>query len=939
MVDLGKRSTAAANGALVGEAGRLWAMRVCLFLAAVITASIIAWQIVIHLPRELDVSTDIIGYPTFANFSYAPYFQTYFLIVAALPAMALAIYAVGARVLQVSNRNQLRLAPLEAQSFPTPSVGAATLGYALIVGAAFGVEIAIAIVPQVHSFWSVALGTMTLYAALACGLGWLGVRFWSMKFDSLVSKFVALTAPLTLLGLYVLSRISSVTIVSTQSVVRYPWLPWWLAVISTLVVIGLVVRSLLRSHEDRGSARIARSMALYLGAPLLLLLTLAQLAPALPSMDMFHEGESLVAARLSLDGALPWRDLISIHGLLEDVFRSMVGMLVFENSRWGANAGRMMLIVPAYWYLNYLLMVRLFQRNWIAIAAVVIMTAAGNQVAEGLFFQTHIRMLLLPIVLLLFARVLDRATWLRTAALTGVALVAFILTPEMAYLVAALGLTLVAFEWLHRIEGDRWWKTFRRVALCSACGAVGLSIFLCYLVATGSLNAYIGYFQTFAFGHQLTGSIPILWQYWAFDFAAYVTVGVVLVAFWYVIANLRARRTMSANDWTMVALAIFVALYYQKFLSRADGHVFQSWAVAIPLFYYEVYKLVSWASERLAARTWKPPFSSRFVVQLPFVSLFLIVLVIAASPLATQAETGSARFRMFVPEPAQMAREGYVISGQSAVAGVTEVKQVLDAVMQPGDKLYDFTNEPGLFYFLLNYDPPTRFYHASMAIRQRNQNELIDELRKSDPDIVVYDGNKYGLPEWDGIPNAVRHYDISRYLLNHYEPFIAFDGYTFLAKKGKVIPRAELEKLALAQPVFEDLYFIAHSCAWGYSPNFFSLTPSPNAKRSEPLVGAVDAAFPRRVRYQLPPDAQQYGWIELESSKPFVNDSFVLSDGSDYYREDDPTHSIRFQTLPRSGKRYRAKLSNCAQWRGFAGGSVVLSHGAEQGDLAVRLVR
>jgi hypothetical protein len=917
---------------------RVWAVRTILFIGAVGIAGLVAWRINLRLPLELDVSTDIVGYPIFANFNITHFFQTYVLIVAAFPTMALVIYAVGARVLSVRTRGPLRLTVPAAEPRQTPDVAGATLGCSLVVGAGFGIEIAIAAYPRTDSFWLVALGSTAVYVLLAHGVGWIVTRYRALSLDDAVSTVIAVSAPFALLGLYVLSRISSVAVITTQSVNHYPWLPLWVAIVATLLLLGLVVRSLSR-RDGGGSARVARSTVLYLSTPLLLMLVLAQLPPALYAMDMFHDGEGLVAANLTLNGALPWRDLLSIHGLLDDVLREMIGLVVFENSRWGGLAGQQMLVLPLYWFLNYLLFVRLFRRSWIAIAATVLMTAAATQFGQGLFFHTHYRMLLAPVVLLVFARLLDRSTWPRAAAMAGTALLAFILTPEMAYLVGALAVTLVAFEWLHRGEGERWQQAFPRVARSAVCGIAGLTIFLVYLVATGSSTQYIGYFGTFAAGHELTGGIPIQWAEWEFDFAAYVTVGVVLVAVWYFVANLRARRTMSTNDWTMIGLAIAVALYYQKFLGRADAHVFHPWAMAIPLFYYEVYKVAAWISERLAARTWRTPSTRRLVVQLPFVGLLLFVIVLVSSYVVAQAESGPVRFRAVVPEPALIAREGYVEPGVSAFQTVTDLQRVLDAVMRPGDTLYDFTNEPGLFYYLLDYTPPTRFYHVSMAIPKRAQQELIDELEQSDPDIVVYDATRFGLPSWDGVPNAVRHYDISEYLLDHYEPFVAFDGYTLFAKPGRTIPRDRLVSLPLAPPSFENLAFPAHPCAWGYAPNFFSVEPAAGAQRTDPLVGApVAGASSNAVRYLLPPDAQRYRWLELDSSRPFADDAFLLKDGNDPI-DGDPARAITFQTLPRSGDRYRVMLSNCSQWRGFAGDSIVLTHDAEQGDISLRLVR
>ena len=42
------------------------------------------------------------------------------------------------------------------------------------------------------------------------------------------------------------------------------------------------------------------------------------------------------------------------------------------------------------------------------------------------------------------------------------------------------------------------------------------------------------------------------------------------------------------------------ALYYLKFLSYADGHVFHSFSVAVPLLFYAVYRAVTFGEATLA---------------------------------------------------------------------------------------------------------------------------------------------------------------------------------------------------------------------------------------------------------------------------------------------------------------------------------------------------
>ena len=53
-----------------------------------------------------------------------------------------------------------------------------------------------------------------------------------------------------------------------------------------------------------------------------------------------------------------------------------------------------------------------------------------------------------------------------------------------------------------------------------------------------------------------------------------------------------------------------------------------------------------------------------------------------------------------------------------------DVGRALGSQLEPGDEVFDFTNTPGLIDYVLGYPPSTRYYHVSIAIRQRTQTDL-----------------------------------------------------------------------------------------------------------------------------------------------------------------------------------------------------------------------
>ena len=115
-----------------------------------------------------------------------------------------------------------------------------------------------------------------------------------------------------------------------------------------------------------------------------------------------------------------------------------------------------------------------------------------------------------------------------------------------------------------------------------------------------ALDDFLFFYRTFAPDHSLTGGIPLVWLDTRFKVAAIAPVVLVILAIWFFAVALRARRSPAIDDWVMAALAITVLLYYPKFLARADAHVYQPFAVAVPLLVYAVYRVVSLLENRMA---------------------------------------------------------------------------------------------------------------------------------------------------------------------------------------------------------------------------------------------------------------------------------------------------------------------------------------------------
>lgn len=826
------------------------------FVFAFAIAGIAAYLIWTHLPEQLDVQTDIVGFPIHSNFNPYVYFWRYWLLVAFVPIVGLGLVLLLSKLIPggAAWRGPRALHPAAEPAAPEPAdwqVAATGIGRTLFVGAIFGLELAIAAFNDTSWLLSVGVPVTAGYTLLASLVAVAVARlrrrptdFWARL--ALVNAFAV---PFCFAGLYAVSRATQVTIRASGEVHEYPWLPGWLALVGTAGLLAWAIAGArradsLHTHEGR--------LLLIVAGPVALLLFLAALPGVLGGIDMFHEGEALAGAQLTDDGAFPWRDLIFIHGLLADVAMPDLGFAVFEDSRWGFVAGNGVLVAPLYWISTYYLCAYLFRRNWLFLV--------GTQAAVvlGVMFEAHLRFLLVPVALLLLAALLDKPSPLRAAAFTAVVFVQAIVTPEAGIGAVALLGTVVLFDLCYFQRRRGFVQNFRRTLLCAASGATLSILWLGFLGAFGALDDFVFAYTTFAADHQLTGSFPITWLNDRFRFDAIAPVVLVALAILYFGIQILRGRALSVADWTMGAVAIFTGLYYHKFLARPDQHVYQSFAVAIPLVYYVLYRLIG-LGEQTAGRLRA---GLRLPTRVGLTAVAVTVLVLEAPlSLGDVVPNASKRLDGTVPAEASVPRAGYTTFDGAYEELVGNLDTIIDAYAGPRGGVFDFSNSPALFYYLLDQPSPTRYYHVSMAIRAGTQDDLVDELSRRRPKLVVYSSYGTGLPSWDYISNQVRHYRVSRYLLDNYVPLSAWNGFVFLGLKGARFPSASSiqPKLEGNLPlVTDDLYIRTQPCDWGYAPNFLVERPT-------------DGSLARPLSLGLSRLASLQGWaVDLQAKKPAV---------------------------------------------------------------------
>jgi hypothetical protein len=556
--------------------------------------------------------------------------------------------------------------------------------------------------------------------------------------------------------------------------------------------------------------------------------------------DLFHEGEWLVAARLSTNGFFYWRDLLSTHGLLQDVYTPLVGLRIFQDSRWGFWAGDVVLTTPIAYAVFFAFGAWLFERSWAFVVALMVIILSLQ------FITLDTRFMFWPLILLLFGAALQRRSrWL--AALVGVSLtVQAIIVPESAYCVSAVGAAVILFDLYHRKPRTSLLATFSLTLWLAAGGVALFAVFCLYLLTQHALGDFFFYYLIFVPGHDLVGGLNVHLRAYGplfVFFAVGPPVAFLLASFYYAVLVIR-KQPLTVRDWVIGAAVLYAIPYYTKYLERADlGHGEQAYGAAVPVIMYLVYRACTFAEDALARSTWWP--GTRMLRQ----PVAILVLVGALASVMTQSAYHTApplaqllaatpdRYRPVVPAPPTMSRLGYADPSAIDSATVNDMQAIFNAYLGPGDWVFDFSNEPALTYYLLGQTPRVRYYHATMAITERAQKDLISELEAHPPKLVLFNDKTYGLLNWDGIPNQVRHYEVSQYILDHYTPLLSTHTQLIYGlKSDQLSPEVGITLPLQQPPQTQNLDFAGFACDWGYAPNFLSITPPPNQASVSPVT-------------------------------------------------------------------------------------------------------
>ena len=911
-----------------------------LALVSAAVAAIVAVELARHLPVTNQAHTDIVGYPIFADFNASRYPDTWYLAVIGWPLLSLLIFLAGRRLLRAAGLlERMRFVLHIGMAPPSPVVDEPALDVDF-VAERFALAFRVAAVALVWGFagaifrdnqglrfWRDLLGIAAVYVlivVLAAALlsAQRAGRPSALRLVRVVSTLNALGGALTVAGLLTVSQRTVLTTLSDN--VQHPmhFLPAPLGLVLIAISVAVVGVGLWRSRTagpDR--VRIIERRALFLVAvPIAIFLFTAVLIGGLGAWDNFEAGQQVVTLRLLHLGEVPYRDFLPFHGLLVDTLFNALGYRLLSASAWGALIGSALVIVPLTWVTLYLFAYRVVGGSWAATLSVLL-----------LFFHHTLvivddRLIFWPLILVLLAVALDRRSRIASCGVGAAAVIFAVLVPEASYAVPACGVALLARDAYHAAwPRAHIVRDFGLTLWAVAGGAVVLAALFAVLAAEHGVGGFIDFYVTEVPGHGLEGTIPLslspitgLFVYWILAPGA-----AVLLVFGILAMRVRLRLTLRTDHFLMIAAAIFTVLYYAaEFLGRADpAHASLSYGAAIPLLI-----LCAWEGGRWLNRWVRERLRGSDAGKLRWPLLYAVaafVGITCSTSIPTQLAATPADFRATAAAEPWLPSLGYVSNGEEQLT--SDVGNLLSSFLKPGQEIYDFSNQPGFYFYILDYRPATPHFFAAFDYDQASQDETIAALEANPPEFAVFYGTAPGaLSSWDGLPNATREYDISQYLLDHYRPFADVDGQIIYVEDtaAVTIPNSVEAELGPRLTV-TGIPFQYPTCAWGYVPEFLNVQP-PAGESGVVVGGSGDSTDVWSLSVPSGHSWADYHWIQLTIRAGSPGASFTLED-QEVFGE---YHDITFQILPGGQASYRFPIGACPQWHGYSVPELNLSSSA-----------
>jgi hypothetical protein len=572
------------------------------------------------------------------------------------------------------------------------------------------------------------------------------------------------------------------------------WLPLPMprvAMLLTLLVVAAIALRLRGTPAPRTAWRLA---ALVIIPALIYLFSYVSTAQLSQWVDLFHRGESLGPASDYLRGKIPFRDVFTLHGMLEDgqldawlmeLFGRSLDVAVMRTVVLGAFLG------VAIWYLG----LAVFESIPLALFCVAMgswTTAENNRT----FFQVA--------AVALFWNALRRRSRL-SAVFSGVfAGVALFFSYEIGlYSIAgALAASLLLWIVSRRTPWDGLSPGAAAVFFLLGT-AIGVAPFAVFLALHGALGDFaVTSFVVIPRIIDAVWSLPfpdlvstfrqdlnlhtladfVLWE----KFHLVVSPLTIAAAAVYFIQRW-LRRRVETLDYALLILTIFATVAQRTAFGRASfRHQYFSAFLIGPLIV-----LLALIAVRMLRGMWREgdQGTRAFVAALGVASLPVIGVLFWIPDLV------NARLQDFIRYPYRIAQVERDAQAEEVKWRIADVTTAVRGLTKRGEPIFDFSNQPA-FYFFADRPNPTRFYQVPILSPKDLQAETIRSLERAKPKVVLRRSPEL-FDQFDGVTNDLRAQAVSAYLDDAYHFHKSVRGVELWTRRADARPRPIASYLAL----------------------------------------------------------------------------------------------------------------------------------------------
>jgi hypothetical protein len=494
-------------------------------------------------------------------------------------------------------------------------------------------------------------------------------------------------------------------------------------------------------------------------------------AESRPRVDFFEDAQHLTPAATILKSALPYRDVIPPHGLIQDGLLDAAILLRGSQSIGNVLRTRATLFLLMSVAIYALAIAATGSAN-LAFVAFLAATGAGDMSGEMRFLPS--------VAALALAAFAARYRSRKLLAVAGAASVVAALTSIDFGLYAAVATVAAA-----ALVGISWRERARSIST-AAFGAV------CVLVPSFAAMAVAGFLADFfrVTAYELR-TLSAVYAEMPFNPPNGFDTAIPRL-----LVTLFDSGNLPYFVWTgcLIALITFVAERFQSpnVPRRAVRPliVIASWIVAAGASYVERQHIYfRWAIMPLLAGVLLLLFHRSAALRRPMaVAMIAVMALLVVNPTWHLAVVGSFRRAPGPIEPGW--REVGLPRAQGAyfrdrdAALIDTVNRYAQAHLGPGDTFFDFTNH-GLLYFLLDRDLPVRQIEVAFYETDDLQREVIDRIRRN-PRIrfaLVPSSDVSASGIVDAVANRDRAPLVWRYLQEHFEPDFAESGIELWRRK------------------------------------------------------------------------------------------------------------------------------------------------------------